>query len=483
MTCTGRSRCCWDDAGAARASALRLPRLRSAPDGEVTEERDADNAASGADHQDPTNPYRYSDKRVDASASDPRSGTGLIDMGARQFSPYAASFLQQDYLTDPGADLGLSTDLVNDNRYALAGGNPVSFIDSDGHAATLSDQNSPIIQTQGGDVINRETERVIGGPRGLRRSQAARRQGTPSIRRRGPERSGDAPLSDTVLSFGHFRMPFVGAAPERLKVPDPGEALLDRLWGRDWVYPEGCDLLLEASAGGSPPRATGRMLGVAPKGAARTRLVPGGGLKAHEAPTRGHTLSRHVDVAEDALRRRLATTPRLSTVWASSTRAMAEEAIRGASDGQSPHRRNLFIQSGGAQVTITQTFNRAASGMPWHAGHRGRQLVNGVKSSAAERSVKSRISHQDELPGPTTQQPYPDPFAILLQAYFNQDWDLDAHDPREVLHNFVRDEPEADIRAAAAERPACSLQRAMRPRSRPGFVPRAWSSTTQRVTA
>jgi hypothetical protein len=49
-----------------------------------------------------------------------------------------------------------------------------------------------------------------------------------------------------------------------------------------------------------------------------------------------------------------------------------------------------------------------------------------------------------------TQHPDPDAFATLLQAYFNQDWDLDADDPREVLDNFVRDERETDVHVAAA---------------------------------
>lgn len=75
---------------------------------------------------DPINPYRYSAKRWD-------SGSGSIDMGARRFGPDMTSFFQQDRFTGALADLGLSIDPLSQNRYALAGGNPVSFVEWDGH--------------------------------------------------------------------------------------------------------------------------------------------------------------------------------------------------------------------------------------------------------------------------------------------------------------------------------------------------------------
>ncbi|MDQ4124525.1 MAG: DNRLRE domain-containing protein [Actinomycetota bacterium] len=74
----------------------------------------------------PLNPYRYTAKRFD-------SGSKTLDMGARRFGPDAARFLQPDLYRGALSNLGLSTDPLTGNRYALAGGNPLSFIETDGH--------------------------------------------------------------------------------------------------------------------------------------------------------------------------------------------------------------------------------------------------------------------------------------------------------------------------------------------------------------
>jgi RHS repeat-associated protein len=74
----------------------------------------------------PLNAFRYSGKRFD-------SGSGSIDMGARRFGPDTARFLQRDNFNGATADLGLSLDPLTQNRYALASGNPISFVEWDGH--------------------------------------------------------------------------------------------------------------------------------------------------------------------------------------------------------------------------------------------------------------------------------------------------------------------------------------------------------------
>ena len=74
----------------------------------------------------PLNAYRYSGKRLD-------SGSGSIDMGARRFGPDTARFLQRDFFNGATADLGLALDPLTQNRYALASGNPISFMEWDGH--------------------------------------------------------------------------------------------------------------------------------------------------------------------------------------------------------------------------------------------------------------------------------------------------------------------------------------------------------------
>ncbi|HYZ75915.1 MAG TPA: RHS repeat-associated core domain-containing protein [Gaiellaceae bacterium] len=75
---------------------------------------------------DPLNPYRFSGKRWD-------SGSATVDMGSRRFGPDTAHFFQNDLFGDALDDLDLSVDPLTDNRYALAGGNPVSFVEVDGH--------------------------------------------------------------------------------------------------------------------------------------------------------------------------------------------------------------------------------------------------------------------------------------------------------------------------------------------------------------
>ena len=73
-----------------------------------------------------TNPYRYSGKRWDPAAR-------AYDMGARHYSAAVGRFLQHDAYTDALANLGLSLDPLGGNRYALAAGNPIGYVELDGH--------------------------------------------------------------------------------------------------------------------------------------------------------------------------------------------------------------------------------------------------------------------------------------------------------------------------------------------------------------
>jgi RHS repeat-associated protein len=82
------------------------------------------------DTKNPTNAYRYGAKRFD-------SGSGTLDTGARRFGPDTGHFLQQDVFHGALADLALGTDPISQNRYAMAGGNPLSYIEWDGHMALV----------------------------------------------------------------------------------------------------------------------------------------------------------------------------------------------------------------------------------------------------------------------------------------------------------------------------------------------------------
>jgi RHS repeat-associated protein len=81
-------------------------------------------SAAGFDPR--TNPYRYTGKRLDA-------GSGTYDMGARRYSADVGRFLQFDLYASALANFGLSTDPLTQNRYALAGANPINFVEVDGH--------------------------------------------------------------------------------------------------------------------------------------------------------------------------------------------------------------------------------------------------------------------------------------------------------------------------------------------------------------
>jgi RHS repeat-associated protein len=81
----------------------------------------------------PLNSFRYSAKRLD-------TGSGTVDMGARRFGPDTSRFLTPDLFFGALSNLSLSMDPLTQNRFGLAGGNPISFKEWDGHLA-LADGN------------------------------------------------------------------------------------------------------------------------------------------------------------------------------------------------------------------------------------------------------------------------------------------------------------------------------------------------------
>ncbi len=80
----------------------------------------------------PLNPYRYNAKRIDTA-------TGNIDMGFRNYDPGLNTFLTRDMYNGALADMQLGVDPWNANRYAFAGGNPITRIELDGHKVTAGD--------------------------------------------------------------------------------------------------------------------------------------------------------------------------------------------------------------------------------------------------------------------------------------------------------------------------------------------------------
>lgn len=82
------------------------------------------------DAGDPTkeeyNPYRYNSKRWDAES-------GTYDMGFRDYDPGLNRFTTRDMYNGALADMSLGADAYTGNRYAFTGGNPVTFVEIDGH--------------------------------------------------------------------------------------------------------------------------------------------------------------------------------------------------------------------------------------------------------------------------------------------------------------------------------------------------------------
>ncbi|MEU8299831.1 DNRLRE domain-containing protein [Micromonospora sp. NPDC048909] len=81
--------------------------------------------------EEPYNAFRFNASRWDA-------GSGTYDMGFRNYDPGLNRFLTRDTYGGAMADMGLAMDPFTGNRYAFAGGNPISFVELDGHLFGMS---------------------------------------------------------------------------------------------------------------------------------------------------------------------------------------------------------------------------------------------------------------------------------------------------------------------------------------------------------
>ncbi len=64
-------------------------------------------------------------------------------MGARRYGPDISHYLQPDNYAGALDDLSLSSDPLTDNRYTLAGANPINFVEIDGHTVEPGGGGSP----------------------------------------------------------------------------------------------------------------------------------------------------------------------------------------------------------------------------------------------------------------------------------------------------------------------------------------------------
>lgn len=104
---------------------------------------DSEEASGATGNKDPLNAFRYTGKRYD-------TGSDSLDMGARRFSPDVGRFMQRDQYMGALSNLGLGSDPLTQNRYSLAGGNPLSFIESDGHRPVADGRGTAGAAVSGG---------------------------------------------------------------------------------------------------------------------------------------------------------------------------------------------------------------------------------------------------------------------------------------------------------------------------------------------
>ncbi|WP_291414528.1 RHS repeat-associated core domain-containing protein [Actinophytocola sp.] len=76
--------------------------------------------------KEPFNYYRYTGKRFDPAS-------GSYDMGFRDYNPAINRFTVRDTYNGALADMNLGTNPWTGNRYTMAGGNPITGIEIDGH--------------------------------------------------------------------------------------------------------------------------------------------------------------------------------------------------------------------------------------------------------------------------------------------------------------------------------------------------------------
>ncbi|MGW1795484.1 golvesin C-terminal-like domain-containing protein [Streptomyces sp. NPDC001984] len=91
----------------------------------------ADKPDAGGAETDDYNAFRFNSSRWDGAS-------GTYDMGFRNYDPGLNRFLTRDSYSGALGDMSLATDPFTGNRYAFAGGNPISFVELDGHLFGMS---------------------------------------------------------------------------------------------------------------------------------------------------------------------------------------------------------------------------------------------------------------------------------------------------------------------------------------------------------
>ncbi|WP_249669914.1 RHS repeat-associated core domain-containing protein, partial [Polycladospora coralii] len=80
------------------------------------------------------NPYRYSGKRWDPN-------TESYDLGFRNYFPGTGRFMSPDSYTNAKEHVGLFMNAMTNSLYSYTDGNPISYIDPDGHIPVTDDDD------------------------------------------------------------------------------------------------------------------------------------------------------------------------------------------------------------------------------------------------------------------------------------------------------------------------------------------------------
>jgi len=110
--------------------------------------------------KEPFNFYRYTGKRFDPSS-------GGYDMGFRDYQPAINRFTVRDTYNGALDDLNLGTNPWTGNRYTMAGGNPITGIELDGHILYLGDGSASVTRSgASASAINAAQQRFTANPAG-----------------------------------------------------------------------------------------------------------------------------------------------------------------------------------------------------------------------------------------------------------------------------------------------------------------------------
>ncbi|MFT4262692.1 MAG: RHS repeat-associated core domain-containing protein [Nocardioides sp.] len=312
------------------------------------------------------------------------AATGDYQLGARTYDPATGTFTTPDAfrLAAPGADLAIGTDPVTANTYTYVNGNPINAVDPSGHRAIDASGNelSPCVSnprsctSKAAAKEQKAYDRLLKSQAKARMYAAARARAKHASDLAFYKKNGYFP--DQVRVCVNQRCGIVSGMGESPYIDPLYDKQVRAFFQAVVVIPvaaiatAGCLAAAEACAGAaleSIPGAEGaaglglgggagaavladKVVGGAESAAnGVSRLVPGGGLAAHEAAG-GHALARHLGMTDADLLARLSAQPGITGASSFSSRAVAESSVAGLLDANASGISSWLAGSGGKLV-------------------------------------------------------------------------------------------------------------------------------------